>query len=64
MCRPRPDQQGTQKQVSPLTCPLRVNKDQDVIQINNNTQALVMAKEQNRFCEGGKNPRGCGKPKG
>ena len=57
------DQQGTQKQVYPLTQPLRVNKDQDVIQIDNNIQTFVMAKEQNRFGEGCKNNRGCSKPK-
>ena len=40
------DQQGTQKQFSPLTCPLRANEDQDVIQIDYNTPTFVMAKEQ------------------
>ena len=43
--------------------PLRVNEDQDVIQIDNNMQTFAMAKEQNRFREECKNPRGCGKPK-
>ena len=43
--------------------PLSVNQDQDVIQIDNNTKALVMAKEQDRFSEGCENPRGCGQPK-
>ena len=58
------DQQGTQKQACPLTHLLRANEDQDVIQIDNNTQTLAMAKEPNRFGEGHKNPWGCGKPKG
>ena len=52
------------KQMCHLTCPFRANEDQDVIQIDNNMQTLVMAKEQNRFGEGCKITRGCGKPKG
>ena len=43
--------------------PAYFKKDQDVIQLNNNMQALVMAKEQNMFHEGCKIPRGCGKSK-
>ena len=57
------DEQGTQKRVCPLTHPFRVNKYQDIIQIDNNTQTFVMAKEQNKFGKGHKNPRGCGKAK-
>ena len=57
------DQQGTQKQTCPHTCSFRANEDQDVMQIDNSMQTLAMAKEQNRFGEGCKNPRGCGKPK-
>ena len=57
------DQQRPQKQAWPLTQPLRVNDDQDVIQIDNNTQTFAMAKEQNRFSEERKNSRGCSKPK-
>ena len=47
----------------PLTYLLRVNQDQDVIQINNNIENLVMAKEQDRFSEDCENPRGCGQSK-
>ena len=57
------DQQGTQKQACPFTCPLRANKDQNIIPIDDNMQTFVMAKEQNRFSEGWENPRGCGKSK-
>ena len=49
--------------MSPLTCPIRVNQDQDVIPIDNNTETLAMAKEQDRFSEGCENPRGCGQAK-
>ena len=58
------DQQGTQKQACPLTCLLRANEDQDVIQIDNNTQTLVMAKEQNRFGEEHKTLGAVASPKG
>ena len=49
--------------MSPLTCLLRANQDQDVIQIDINMESLVMAKEQDRFSEGCENPRNCGQPK-
>ena len=39
-------QQGTQKQVCPLTHPRRVNKDQDVIQIDNHMQIFVMQRNK------------------
>ena len=29
--------------MSPLTCPLRVNQGQDIIQVDNNTETLAMA---------------------
>ena len=47
----------------PLTFPLRANQNQDVIQINNNTESLATAMEQDRLHEGCENPRGCGEPK-
>ena len=47
----------------PLTCPLKVSQDQDIIQTDNNIETLVMAMEQDRFSEGCGNPRGCGQPK-
>ena len=45
--------------MSPLACPLRVNRDQDTTYIGNYTETLVMAKEQDRLSEGCENPRGC-----
>ena len=50
--------------MSPLTCPFRANQDQDVIKIDNNTETLAMAEEQDRFGEEGcENPRGYCQPK-
>ena len=46
----------------PLTCPLRANWDQDVIQIDNK-ETLAMAKEQNRFGEGHKTLGAVASPK-
>ena len=53
-----------QKGVSPLTHPLRANQDQDILQIDNNTETLAMAKGQNRFSEGCKNSWPVASPKG
>ena len=33
----------------PSYVPVRMNQDQDIIQTDNNTETLVMTKEQNRF---------------
>ena len=38
------------------------NKDQDIVQANNNTQTLGTQREQYGFSECGENPRGCSQP--
>ena len=42
---------------------LKANQDEDIIQINNNTKTLVMAKEQYELSKGSENPMDSSKPK-
>ena len=52
-----------QKSLSSLASTCRVSKDQDIIQVNNNTQTLVIAKEQNGFSDSEENPMGHNLPR-
>ena len=57
---PKTNQKEAQKKSFPLAHMLRVNQDQDIIQIHNNTETFTPTKEQYWFVE---NSRGCGHPK-
>ena len=54
-------QKRSQESLSSLDSTPGVCKDQDNIQVNNNTQTLVMEKEPNGYSEGRENSRGCSK---
>ena len=44
-------------------CLPRVKHGQDIIQINDNMESLVSAKEHDRFSEGSENTMDCDQPK-
>ena len=52
-----------QESLSSLATTLLVSKDLDIIQVNNNTQTTMMAKEQDGISEQGENSCGCSQPK-
>ena len=57
------NQKTGQESFSSLASMLGVNKDQEIIKVNNNMQTLVMAKEQYGYSEGRETPGGGSQPK-